>query len=106
LALTPIIYSNWGTHYIVAGVVLFIFVLLAEISGGGVGYGDIKLNTGLALYYSYLIIPITVFSSILALVAGVVISKRKHTNLRKTPVPMAPSILVITTLITVIAYLR
>ena len=96
LLLAPVLFPDFLTHYILAAITLVVFVILAELSGGGMGYGDVKLYTGLALFFGLLIVPIIALSNILALMAGMSVAVYKKQSIRKFPVPMAPFIILST----------
>ena len=105
LVANPILFKHWPSHYVTAAATLIIFIALAEIARGGIGYGDVKLYTGLALYYGPAIILIILITSLVALIAGIVIACIKKRNWRKIPVPMAPfiffSVIIVTAISTI-----
>ncbi|WP_414854192.1 prepilin peptidase [Brevibacillus sp. IT-7CA2] len=79
----------WGNIWLslIAGIVVFgVMVGLAYVLNGGIGGGDIKLCTFLALALSYpLINPLLLVSFILAIIYAKIMNRKE--------VPLAPAIL-------------
>lgn len=85
-------FSPWWDSLLGAAVGFGILFLIAVVSNGGMGGGDIKLFFVIGLVLGTVQTLLTLFlASLIGAVAGIIILKRTKQG-RKTPVPFGPSI--------------
>lgn len=86
--------DTWWDSIVGAAVGFGLLLLIAVVSKGGMGGGDIKLFLLIGLVLGTTDTLITLFlASIIGMIAGIIVLKIKGKG-RKTPVPFGPSIVV------------
>lgn len=85
----------WLLSGLIGAAVTFLFLILVrKIAKGGLGFGDIKLLTGMALLIGiYGAIYVMIFAEVSALIVAIVLLIRKKITMRGT-VPFAPFFLI------------
>lgn len=94
LVTAPFLFQHWVAHYITALITMIIFVIIAELARGKMGYGDVKLYTALAFFFGPAIILVILISNLAALLGGILIAKKQKKGWRGTPVSMAPFVFI------------
>lgn len=85
-------FKNIKTYILSTIIVFTFFFILAVLSKGGIGGGDIKLFTALSLVFGYDMLWIIEYSYIIAAVVSIIMLILKKTNL-KSSVALAPFIM-------------
>lgn len=84
----------WWDSIVGAAVGFGLLLLIAVVSKGGMGGGDIKLFLLIGLVLGTVDTLVTLFlASVIGMIAGIIVLKMKGKG-RKTPVPFGPSIVV------------
>ena len=86
--------NPWWDSIVGAAVGFGLLLLIAVVSKGGMGGGDIKLFLLIGLVLGTVDTLLTLFlASVIGMIAGIIVLKMKGKG-RKTPVPFGPSIVV------------
>lgn len=83
--------KNFKVYILSALIVFLFFFILAILSNGGIGGGDIKLFTVLSLIFGQDIYYIILFTYVIAFIVSIIMLLLKKSNL-KTSVALAPFI--------------
>ena len=84
----------WWDSIVGAAVGFGLLLLIAVVSKGGMGGGDIKLFLLIGLVLGTVDTLVTLFlASVIGMIAGIIVLKIKGKG-RKTPIPFGPSIVV------------
>lgn len=86
LVAAPLVFENWATHYIIAASVGGVFLLGWWFAG--IGMGDVKLYTGMALLFGWPALFMLGVAHVAAAVIGGPVALARRT--RKMAVPMFP----------------
>jgi leader peptidase (prepilin peptidase)/N-methyltransferase len=88
-----------------AAILFVVYLILAVISPGGIGMGDVKLAGPIGLYLGYLGWSQLLYGGLLGFVAGGVASAlilRLHRDERPTEVAYGPSMLIATVAVSLV----